>query len=61
MVDDVISTGESINGPEVLVNKVGGIVVGKAAILAEGDAANMPGLTYLAKLPLFTPDGKPLD
>jgi len=61
LVDDVISTGESINGLEVLVNKVGGIVVGKAAILAEGDAANMPGLTYLAKLPLFTPDGKPLD
>ena len=56
IIDDVISTGESIDALEKLVVKAGGTVVGKAAILAEGDAKNIPNLTYLEYLPLFTVD-----
>ncbi|GMQ61558.1 phosphoribosyltransferase family protein [Vallitalea maricola] len=53
IIDDVISTGESIMAIEDLVNKAGGQVVGKAAILAEGDAANRDDIIFLGKLPLF--------
>jgi adenine phosphoribosyltransferase len=60
IVDDVISTGESIKAVEKLVTQAGGIVVGKMAILAEGDAMERDDITYLAKLPLFNPDGSPL-
>jgi adenine phosphoribosyltransferase len=56
-VDDVISTGESLKALEALVEKAGGIICGKMAILAEGDAINRPDLTYLEELPLFNPDG----
>lgn len=57
IVDDVISTGESLHALEALVAKAGGIVVGKLAVLAEGDAQDRPDLIYLEKLPLFNPDG----
>ena len=57
IVDDVISTGESLHALEVLVEKAGGIICGKMAILAEGDAQTRPDLIYLEKLPLFNPDG----
>ena len=57
IVDDVISTGESLKALEALVEKAGGNIVGKMAILAEGDAQNRPDLIYLEKLPLFNPDG----
>ena len=57
IVDDVISTGESLRALEVLVEKAGGIVVGKMAVLAEGDAQTREDLIYLEKLPLFNPDG----
>jgi adenine phosphoribosyltransferase len=57
IVDDVISTGESLAALEVLVEKAGGIVCGRMAILAEGDAQNREDLIYLEKLPLFHPDG----
>ena len=57
IVDDVISTGESLKALEVLVEKAGGIICGRMAILAEGDAQNRPDLIYLEKLPLFHPDG----
>lgn len=53
IVDDVISTGESLSAVEQLVKKAGGIVVGCAAVLAEGDAADRTDITYLEKLPLF--------
>lgn len=53
IVDDVISTGESIKAMESLVKKAGGRIVSKAAILAEGDAANRKDIIYLEKLPLF--------
>ena len=57
IVDDVISTGESLNALEVLVEKAGGEICGRMAILAEGDAQARPELIYLEKLPLFNPDG----
>ena len=57
LVDDVISTGESLSAIETLVEEAGGIVVGKMAILAEGEARNRPDILYLEPLPLFNPDG----
>lgn len=60
IVDDVISTGESLRAVEELVNKAGGIVCGRMSILAEGDAAERDDLVYLEKLPLFDKDGNPL-
>jgi adenine phosphoribosyltransferase len=60
IVDDVISTGESLKAIEALVEKAGGIICGRAAILAEGDATVRDDLVYLEKLPLFarSPEGK---
>ncbi len=57
IVDDVISTGESLWAIEKLVEKAGGIICGRMAILAEGDAANRDDIIYLEKLPLFNADG----
>ena len=57
IVDDVISTGESLNALVALVEKAGGIICGKMAILAEGDAQDRDDLISLEKLPLFHPDG----
>ena len=57
LLDDVISTGESIRALELLGEKAGGIVAGKMAILAEGDAAEREDIICLAPLPLFNPDG----
>ena len=57
IVDDVISTGESLAALEALVEKAGGIIAGRMAILAEGDAQSREDLVYLEKLPLFHPDG----
>ena len=57
IVDDVISTGESLAALEALVAKAGGIICGRLAILAEGDAQDRDDLIYLEKLPLFHPDG----
>lgn len=61
IVDDVISTGESLRAMEVLCEKAGADVVGKMAVLAEGDAAKRDDITVLAPLPLFTADGTPID
>ena len=60
IVDDVISTGESLRAVEELVAKAGGEICGRMAILAEGDAAERDDLIYLEKLPLFDFDGNPL-
>ena len=57
IVDDVISTGESLLALEKLVEKAGGIIAGRMAVLAEGDAQDRADLIYLEKLPLFHPDG----
>lgn len=53
IIDDVISTGESVGALERLIEKAGGQVVAKAAILAEGDAARRDDILYLEELPLF--------
>ncbi len=58
IVDDVISTGESLRAVEELIDEAGGNIVGKMAILAEGDAQTREDLIYLEKLPLFTADGE---
>lgn len=57
LVDDVVSTGESLAALEALVEKAGGNICGRMAILAEGDAQERKDLVYLEKLPLFNPDG----
>ena len=57
LVDDVISTGESMRALETLVTKVGGVVAGRMAILAEGDAQTRSDIVYLEKLPVFNADG----
>lgn len=57
IVDDVISTGESLSALEALVEKAGGEICGRMAILAEGEAQDREDLVYLEKLPLFHPDG----
>ena len=61
IVDDVISTGESLYAIEQLVEKAGGIICGRMAILAEGDAIAREDIKYLEKLPLFTSDGKAIE
>lgn len=61
IVDDVISTGESLRALEELVNAAGGNIVGKMAILAEGDAQQREDLIYLEKLPLFNSKGEIID
>lgn len=57
IIDDVISTGDSLRAVEELVNQAGGIIAGKMFVLAEGDSANRDDVTFLQKLPLFNPDG----
>ncbi len=59
ILDDVISTGESLRASEELVNRAGGIVAGRMAVLAEGDAYDRDDIIVLGKLPLFNPDGTP--
>lgn len=53
IVDDVISTGESLAAVEQLVQMAGGNIVGKCAVLAEGDAAERDDIIFLEPLPLF--------
>ena len=57
IVDDVISTGESLKSIELLVNKAGGNIVGRMAVLAEGGAADRDDIIFLEKLPVFNADG----
>ena len=56
IVDDVISTGDSLRALQQLVKSAGGEIVGNAAPLAEGDAAERKDLIYLEQLPLFFKD-----
>ncbi len=60
IVDDVVSLGDSMHALEELVKAAGGTVVGRATILAEGDAADRDDLIYLEKLPLFDHQGNAL-
>ena len=57
ILDDVISTGESLRATEELVRQAGGIVAGRMAVLAEGEAYDRDDIIVLGKLPLFNPDG----
>ncbi len=61
IVDDVVSTGESLRALETLVTQAGGEICGRMAILAEGDAIGRSDLVYLEPLPLFDADGNPID
>ena len=54
IVDDVISTGESLAAIESLVLLFGGVIVGRACVLAEGDAMHREDIIFLEPLPLFT-------
>lgn len=60
IVDDVISTGQSLHALEELVKMSGGIITAKVAVLAEGSAIDRTDIRYLAPLPLFDKDGKPI-
>lgn len=60
LVDDVISTGESLRALEALVEQAGGEICGRMAILAEGDAQSREDLIYLEPLPLFDGQGNPI-
>ncbi|MCI2058564.1 MAG: adenine phosphoribosyltransferase [Oscillibacter sp.] len=57
LMDDVISTGGSLHAMEALVEKAGGIVSGRVAVLAEGEAAERKDIGFLAPLPVFNADG----
>ena len=59
IVDDVISTGESLAALESLVDAVGGEIAGKFTVLAEGEAADRTDITFLEYLPLFNAEGEP--
>ena len=61
IIDDVISTGESLRSIEELVSKAGGEICGRMTILAEGDAQTREDLIYLEKLPLFDSEGNVID
>ena len=58
IIDDVVSTGDSLKAMEELVKKAGANVIRKACILAEGKAAERDDLIYLEKLPLFRKDAE---
>lgn len=60
IVDDVISTGESLLALQHLVEAAGGNIVGKMAVLAEGDAAKRDDIIFLEPLPLFDKNGNPI-
>ncbi len=60
IVDDVISTGESLNALVKLVEMAGGNIVGMATVLAEGEAADRDDIIFLEKLPLFDAEGNAL-
>lgn len=61
IIDDVISTGESLRAMEELVKRAGGNIVARMAVLAEGDAKDREDITVLAPLPLFHADGTPIE
>ena len=60
IVDDVISTGESLRAIEALVARAGGEIAGRMSILAEGDAARRDDLIFLEELPLFNAKAEPI-
>lgn len=61
IIDDVISTGNSLDALEKIVEAAGGTVVGKMAVLAEGNAVNRKDITVLGHLPLFDGEGNEIE
>ena len=61
IVDDVVSTGESLRALEALVTRAGGVICGRMAVLAEGEAGRRADLIYLEPLPLFDAAGRPMN
>ena len=59
LVDDVISTGSTVEGMRSLVERAGGSVVAEAAVFTEGDAAERTGVVALGHLPVFAPAARP--
>ena len=60
IVDDVVSTGESLRAVEELVKAAGAQIAGQMCILAEGDAQKRSDITYLSPRPLFNIEGEPI-
>ncbi len=56
IVDDVVSTGNSLSGMEEVVRRAGGIIYKKAFVLAEADAKDRDDVIYLASIPVFPPE-----
>jgi len=54
VVDDVISTGSTLQGMRLLVQKAGADVVAEAAIFTEGERARWRDIISLGHLPIFT-------
>jgi adenine phosphoribosyltransferase len=54
ILDDVISTGSTLQGMRMIIEKAGGTVAAEAAILTEGDRAKWMHIIALGHLPLFT-------
>jgi adenine phosphoribosyltransferase len=54
IVDDVISTGSTLQGMRMIMEKAGAEIVGEAAILTEGERARWENIISLGHLPLFT-------
>jgi adenine phosphoribosyltransferase len=54
VLDDVISTGSTLQGMRMILDKAGATIVGEAAILTEGDRAQWMHIISLGHLPLFT-------
>jgi len=54
ILDDVISTGSTLQGMRMILNQAGSNVVAEAAIFTEGDRAQWNNIISLGHLPLFT-------
>jgi len=54
ILDDVISTGSTLQGMRMILNKAGSTVVAEAAIFTEGDRSQWMNIIALGHLPLFT-------
>lgn len=59
VVDDVISTGSTLQGMRLLMDKAGADIVAEAAVFTEGERAQWGHIHALGHLPLFTGEEKP--
>jgi adenine phosphoribosyltransferase len=58
LIDDVISTGSTLQAMRLVIDKAGGEVIAQAAIFTEGDRAKWQNIVALGHLPLFTENGE---